>query len=212
MEWGFDIGGGMSVRGLIGAEGSTGSEEGRRAPKRVDGLLDLFNPRHRPTREGRNWTRGEFHRSGLESVDRGTSSEHASSVVDVTAGTTRAGGRGAGRVGRSSARGVIAGRGARGEPRLRGVRSAPGLGRRPRMSARRLRVPWWCSATTRRRAGGEIFKRRAFALVPLARGWGARAIRGSRFGRASTIGARRARGPTRRCPRGGAGSAARAEV
>ena len=33
MEWGFDIEGGMSVRGLIGAEGSTGSEEGRRATR-----------------------------------------------------------------------------------------------------------------------------------------------------------------------------------
>ena len=208
MEWGFDIGGG---------EVSQGFDRGGR----VDGLRrgstgdSIFSTRVIDRREKEGIGLEASFTGRVSNPSIGESSEHAShasSVVDVTAGTTRAGGRGAGRVGRSSARGVIAGRGARGEPRLRGVRSAPGLGRRPRMSARRLRVPWWCSATTRRRAGGEMFKRRAFALVPLARGWRARAIRGSRFGRASTIGARRARGPTRRCPRGGRGSAARAEV
>ena len=153
MEWGFDIGGEVSQGFDRGGRG--GGRMGRRAPKRVDGLLDLFNPASSTDARRKELdSRGARFTGRVSNPSIGESSEHASSVVDVTAETTRAGGRGAGRVGRSSARGAIAGRGARGEPRLRGVRRAPGLGRRPRRSARRLRVPWWCSATTRRRARG----------------------------------------------------------
>ena len=70
MEWGFDIGGGRSVRGLIGAGRGGGwvggLRRGRRAPR-------SFQPRviDRREKEGIGLERRSFHRSGLESVDRG---------------------------------------------------------------------------------------------------------------------------------------------
>ena len=74
---------------------------GRRAPKRVDGLRrgstgsSIFStPRHRPTGSARGLEASFTGRVSNPSI--GESSEHASSVVDVTAGTHPRGGEGGG--------------------------------------------------------------------------------------------------------------------
>ena len=196
MEWGFDIGGGMSVRGLIGADGSTGSEEGRRAPR-------SFQPRVIDRREKEGRTRGEFfHRSGLESVDRGVIRARLLRRRRHRGDPPARGG--GGRVG--AARGVrsrVAGRGA--------SRASGGFGAHLASADVRggLRVASASHGDARRRldgARGGRFSSGARSRSFRSREGGARGRSGGRdSGGASTIGARRARGPTRRCPRGGEG-------
>ena len=109
---------------------------GRRAPKRVDGLLDLFNPASSTDARRKELDSRGARFTGRVSNPSIGESEHASSVVDVTAGTTRAG-EGAGRVRRSSAG---CDRGARGAGRA----APPGVGAHLASADVRggLRVAW----------------------------------------------------------------------